>query len=123
MDNQSLLTIACLVASVLFILSLRGLSSQESSKRGNAYGMIGMLFAVVATVLIALDGNFAAVIGAVVVASGIGWLLASRVAMTAMPELVAVLHSFVGMAAVLVGFASYLCHGEHGSLTIFHIEI
>jgi NAD(P) transhydrogenase subunit beta len=123
MDNQSLLTIACLVASVLFILSLRGLSSQESSKRGNAYGMIGMLFAVVATVLIALDGNFAAVIGAVVIASGIGWLLASRVAMTAMPELVAVLHSFVGMAAVLVGFASYLGHGEHGSLTIFHIEI
>ena len=77
----------------------------------------------VATVLISLTGNFAAVIGAVVVASGIGWLLASRVAMTAMPELVAVLHSFVGMAAVLVGFASYLGHGEHGSLTIFHIEI
>ena len=123
MDNQSLLTIACLVASVLFILSLRGLSNQESAKRGNTFGIIGMLFAVVATVLISLTGNFAAVIGAVVVASGIGWLLASRVAMTAMPELVAVLHSFVGMAAVLVGFASYLGHGEHGSLTIFHIEI
>jgi NAD(P) transhydrogenase subunit beta len=123
MDNQSLLTIACLVASVLFVLSLRGLSSQESSKRGNAYGMMGMFFAVVATVLISLTGNFAAVIGAVVLASGIGWLLASRVAMTAMPELVAVLHSFVGMAAVLVGFASYLGHGEHSSLTIFHIEI
>ncbi len=123
MDNQSLLTIACLVASVLFILSLRGLSNQESAKRGNTYGIIGMLFAVVATVLISLTGNFAAVIGAVVVASGIGWLLASRVAMTAMPELVAVLHSFVGMAAVLVGFASYLGHGEHGSVTIFHIEI
>ncbi len=123
MDNQSLLTIACLVASVLFILSLRGLSNQESAKRGNTYGIIGMLFAVIATVLISLTGNFAAVIGAVVLASGIGWLLASRVAMTAMPELVAVLHSFVGLAAVLVGFASYLGHGEHGSLTIFHIEI
>ena len=123
MDNQSLLTIACLVASVLFILSLRGLSNQESAKRGNTYGIIGMLFAVVATVLISLTGNFAAVIGAVVVASGIGWLLASRVAMTAMPELVAVLHSFVGIAAVLVGYATYLDESGAHSGNVFLIEV
>ena len=124
MDNQSLLTIACLTASVLFILSLRGLSDQETAKRGNTYGVVGMIFAVGATVLIALNGNFVPVIGAVAIAVAIGWFLAARVQMTAMPELVAVLHSFVGLAAVLVGFASYLDpNGVHDSLTIFHIEI
>ena len=124
MDNQSLLTIACLTASVLFILSLRGLSGQETAKRGNTYGVVGMIFAVGATVLIALKGNFVPVIGAVAIAVAIGWVLAARVQMTAMPELVAVLHSFVGLAAVLVGFASYLDpNGAHDSLTIFHIEI
>jgi len=125
MDNQSLLTIACLTASVLFILSLRGLSGQETAKRGNVYGILGMCFAVGATVLIALSGNFAPVIAAVLIAAGIGWFLAARVQMTAMPELVAILHSFVGLAAVFVGFASYLDPNanSHGSMTIFHIEI
>ena len=125
MDNQSLLTIACLTASVLFILSLRGLSGQETAMRGNVYGIAGMSFAVGATVLIALTGNFAAVIAAVLIAAGIGWFLAARVQMTAMPELVAILHSFVGLAAVFVGFASYLDPhaSSHGSMTICHIEI
>lgn len=131
MDNESLLSIACLVASVLFILSLRGLSSQESARRGNVYGMVGMLFAVMATVLFMHKSNlptenFIYIMGAVVLAGIIGWQLASRVAMTAMPEMVAILHSFVGLAAVLVGFASYLGYvsgGDHDNLTIFHIEI
>jgi NAD(P) transhydrogenase subunit beta len=97
---------AYLVGGVLFILALRGLSSQETARRGNIYGMVGMLIAIGATLSYIALGTlqpvvFAAIAGAVV----IGATMALRVGMTQMPEMVALLHSFVGLAAVLVGFA------------------
>ncbi len=101
-------TAAYLFASILFILSLSGLSSQESAKRGVLYGIVGMIVAIIATVLgQGVEGHIY-IIGAIAVASVIGIMLARKVEMTAMPQLVAILHSFVGLAAVLVGFGSYL---------------
>lgn len=99
---------AYLFASILFILSLGSLSSQESAKRGVMYGIIGMLIAILATVMGAGVQGHAYIISAIAIASVIGILLARRVEMTSMPQLVAILHSFVGLAAVLVGFGSYL---------------
>jgi NAD(P) transhydrogenase subunit beta len=104
---DSLTTIAYLVAGVLFILSLGGLSTQKTASRGNAFGIAGMLLALSVTALGHVT-SFGALAVAVAVGSLIGALLALRVEMTSMPELVAVLHSFVGLAAVLVGVASYL---------------
>ncbi|MEO8840588.1 MAG: NAD(P)(+) transhydrogenase (Re/Si-specific) subunit beta [Kofleriaceae bacterium] len=101
-------TLAYLVSGVLFILALRGLSSQETARRGNVYGAIGMGIAIVATFTYP-HGNFhPALYGAIGVAILIGATLATRVGMTQMPELVALLHSFVGLAAVLVGFSLQL---------------
>ncbi|NNE15790.1 MAG: Re/Si-specific NAD(P)(+) transhydrogenase subunit beta [Saprospiraceae bacterium] len=97
-----------LFASILFILSLGGLSSQESAKRGVLYGIVGMIIAVVSTVLGEGVEGHVYIIAAIAIASVIGILVARKVEMTAMPELVAILHSFVGLAAVLVGFGSYL---------------
>lgn len=103
------LTTACyIVASILFILSLGGLSDQEKARRGNIYGIIGMLLAVGATLFAASVGNYTLIISMMVAGAIIGAILAARVKMTAMPELVAMLHSFVGLAAVLVGFATFL---------------
>ncbi len=120
---MALLTIAYIAAAALFILSLRGLSSQETARDGNMYGVVGMILALVATAF--TDGIDAYALLAITIGVGavIGLHLARSVAMTAMPELVALLHSFVGAAAVLVGFASYLGTGHHGSRTIFLIEI
>jgi len=106
-----LLTMAYLVAGVLFVLSLSGLSTQETAKRGNVYGITGMTIAIAATLLSGIT-NFAWLIPLMVVGAFIGTVLAKRVQMTSMPELVAMLHSFVGLAAVLVGLASYLDHGD-----------
>ena len=99
---------AYLFASILFILSLGSLSSQESAKRGVMYGIIGMIIAILATVLGQGVHGHIYIIAAIAIASVIGVLLARKVEMTAMPQLVAILHSFVGLAAVLVGFGSYL---------------
>jgi H+-translocating NAD(P) transhydrogenase subunit beta len=104
---ESLTTIAYLVAGVLFILSLAGLSTQKTARRGNAFGIAGMLLALGITAVGHVH-SYGALAVAVAVGSVIGALLAVRVEMTSMPELVAVLHSFVGLAAVLVGIASYL---------------
>jgi H+-translocating NAD(P) transhydrogenase subunit beta len=104
---------AYLFASILFILSLGSLSSQESAKRGVFYGIVGMLIAVLATVLGQGVQGHVYIISAIAVASVIGVLLARRVEMTSMPQLVAILHSFVGLAAVLVGFGSYLDPKTH----------
>jgi len=109
--RDSLITIAYIAASALFILSLGGLSRQETSRRGNFYGILGMLIALVATAFAIKDGNYVLLAGVLIPGGIIGALVASRVQMTAMPQLVAILHSFVGLAAVLVGFATYL--GEH----------
>ncbi|MGC6510551.1 MAG: NAD(P)(+) transhydrogenase (Re/Si-specific) subunit beta [Myxococcota bacterium] len=129
--ESTLLSVAYLGAGVLFILSLGGLSTQESAQRGNRYGIIGMIIALAATLLHeeigsyvgSANGAMAATIG---VGSVIGFILAQRVKMTEMPELVAILHSFVGLAAVLVGFSSFLAPIEtlEGSAhTIHSIEI
>ena len=99
--------LAYLVAGVLFILALRGLSSPETSQRGNRFGMIGMIIAVVTT-LILHHVSLPLIIAAVTIGGGIGFLIARRIQMTAMPQLVAGFHSLVGMAAVLVGVAAYL---------------
>jgi NAD(P) transhydrogenase subunit beta len=101
-------TAAYLFASILFILSLSGLSSQESAKRGVLYGIVGMIVAIIATVMGKGVEGHVYIIGAIAIASVIGIMVARKVEMTAMPQLVAILHSFVGLAAVLVGFGSYL---------------
>src|SRR3972149_4767370 len=101
--TQGLVTVAYIGASILFILSLGGLSHPETARRGNLYGVIGMTIAILATVLGKVTGSFGILIGAVLVGGGIGAFLANKVKMTEMPELVAILHSFVGLAAVLVG--------------------
>src|SRR5687768_16906479 len=113
--QQSLITIAYIAASALFILSLGGLSRQETARRGNWYGIIGMVIALVATGAAMSTGGLPVLAAALVPGLVIGAILASRVQMTSMPELVAILHSFVGLAAVLVGFATYL--GPHAKMT------
>ncbi len=105
-----LANVAYIVAAVLFILALRGLSSQETARRGNIYGIVGMAIAVAATFSYPGADFHPGLYGAIVIACAIGATMALRVGMTAMPEMVALLHSFVGLAAVLVGFSLQL-HG------------
>ncbi len=99
---------AYIVAALFFILSLAGLSKQESARAGNYYGIAGMAIALIATIFGPDSQGFAGIIVAMVIGGGVGIYYAKKVEMTEMPELVAILHSFVGMAAVLVGFNSYL---------------
>ena len=108
--SATLLTVAYLGATILFILSLGGLSNPESSRRGNLYGMIGMAIAVLATVLgpQVTPAAYPWIIGAMLVGAALGLYAARFVKMTQMPELVALMHSLVGLAAVLVGFANYI---------------
>ena len=96
---------AYLGAIILFILALGGLSNQETARRGNFYGMLGMGIALIAAVA-GIKGNYAVLVGTLSLGGVVGFVLARRVQMTQMPELVAILHSLVGLAAVLVGFAS-----------------
>ncbi len=130
MENQELIknlvTVAYLVAGVLFIFSLGGLSNQETARRGNYYGIVGMLIAFAATALQIKSGSGMTLAVAVIPGALIGGFVASRVAMTSMPELVAMLHSFVGAAAVLVGIAGHLEHKVFKTTTeamIHDIEI
>ena len=124
--SNNLLTVAYIAASALFILSLGGLSNQETARRGNLFGIAGMAIAFVATALSTQVTGYGTLVAAIVPGAIIGSILAARVAMTSMPELVAILHSFVGLAAVLVGFANYL-QPETGLVgaeaTIHEIEI
>lgn len=106
--SESISTVAYIAASALFILSLGGLAKQETSQKGNLFGILGMLVAFVATALRSDVSGYGVLAAVIVPGAIIGAVLAARVAMTEMPELVAVLHSFVGMAAVLVGVANYL---------------
>ena len=114
--RDSLITIAYIVASALFILCLGGLSSHETARRGNIYGIFGMSIAFVATAAGTVDSytDFGADDY-----SGRGYRRVGRgaCAMTSMPELVAILHSFVGAAAVLVGIASYFEHPKFATTT------
>ena len=99
--------VAYLGAIVLFILALGGLSHPESSRRGNIYGITGMAIALIVSILSAVTNNMELLLGALVIGGGIGLYLAKKVQMTEMPELVAILHSLVGLAACFVGFANF----------------
>jgi NAD(P) transhydrogenase subunit beta len=104
--EKVLLQFAYLIASIFFILSLRGLSSQETARKGNLFGMIGMGVAIFATLFNSHVNQYDTLFYTLIIGSLIGHFMAKQVEMTQMPELVALLHSFVGAAAVLVGFAS-----------------
>ena len=128
--SESLATVSYIGATILFILSLGGLSNPETSRRGNLYGMIGMTIAVLATVFgprVTMAG-IPWIIGGMVVGGSIGLYAARTVQMTQMPELVALMHSLVGLAACLVGFANYIDPSasaglSHAEKVIHEIEI
>lgn len=117
--SAGLVQAAYIVAALFFIMSLAGLSKQQSARAGNYYGITGMAIALIATIFSPNAEGFTWIIIAMVIGGGIGVHFAKKVEMTEMPELVAILHSFVGMAAVLVGYNSYLAapevttHAEH----------
>src|SRR4051812_28007470 len=126
----SLATVAYLGATILFILSLGGLSNPESSRRGNLYGMVGMAIAVLATLLgpQVEPKGIAWIVGAMAVGATVGLYAARTVQMTQMPELVALMHSLVGLAAMLVGYANFIDPAVAASLspeenTIHEIEM
>ena len=128
--STTLSTVSYLGAIILFILSLGGLSNPESSRRGNLYGMIGMTIAVLATVLgpRVTAGGYPWIVGALAVGAAIGLYAARVVKMTQMPELVALMHSLVGLAAVLIGYANYIdpaatAHFQGAEKTIHELEI
>jgi NAD(P) transhydrogenase subunit beta len=111
--SEGLVTVSYLAAIVLFILALGGLSSQETARRGNLLGMLGMAIATIATIAWSVTANHVLLIGGLAIGSAVGLVLARRVQMTQMPELVAILHSLVGLAAVLVGFANAIDPASH----------
>src|SRR6478736_4173143 len=128
--SVTLLTASYLGATILFILSLGGLSNPESSRRGNLYGMLGMAIAVLATVFgpRVSPAGLGWIAIALVIGGGIGLYLARTVKMTQMPELVAFMHSLVGLVAVLVGYASYVDPTASAGMTgaetaIHHAEV
>ena len=108
------LAVPYLIAGVLFIMSLGGLSNQETARRGNVYGIVGMLIAMGVTFVAQGVELNALLIGSVALGGTVGALMAARVVMTGMPQLVAILHSFVGLAAVLVGISTYMTHPDAG---------
>ncbi|MEJ2764861.1 Re/Si-specific NAD(P)(+) transhydrogenase subunit beta [Photobacterium sp. MCCC 1A19761] len=113
---------AYLVAAVLFIMSLAGLSKQETARAGNYYGIAGMAIALIATIFGPEAQGTGWIILAMIIGGAIGIHYAKKVEMTEMPELVAILHSFVGMAAVLVGFNTFLDHGDlTGAMLNIHL--
>jgi NAD(P) transhydrogenase subunit beta len=128
--SATLATVSYIGATILFILSLGGLSNPETSRRGNLYGMIGMTIAVLATVFgpQVTAAGYVWIIAAMVVGASVGLYAARVVKMTQMPELVALMHSLVGLAAMLVGFANYIDPAAAGTFqgaekTIHEVEI
>lgn len=109
--TQGLVTVAYIGATILFILSLGGLSHQETARRGNVYGIAGMTLAILATILseaVNTTGAYVLLALAMIIGGAIGAQMAKQVKMTQMPELVAILHSLVGLAATLVGYANFI---------------
>jgi H+-translocating NAD(P) transhydrogenase subunit beta len=128
--SATLVTVSYLGAAILFILSLGGLSHPETSRRGVAYGIVGMIIAVVATMAgpRVTAAGYPWIVAALLFGATIGLYVARSVKMTQMPELVAAMHSLVGLAAVLVGFANYIDPAAAGQYqgaekTIHEIEI
>ncbi len=127
MNIEGIISVSYIIAAILFILALGGLSNQETARRGNWYGIIGMAIALVATVIGKVELHYEYLIVALLIGGSIGLVAARRVQMTQMPELVAILHSLVGVAAVAVGFANFmdpdrLAHYADVELTIHDIE-
>jgi len=127
MNIEGIIAVSYIIATILFILALGGLSNQETARRGNWYGIIGMVIALIATILGIVEQHYEYLIVALLVGGTIGLIAARRVQMTQMPELVAILHSLVGVAAVAVGFANFmdpdrLSHFVGVELTIHDIE-
>jgi len=122
--NEGIIQVSYIIATILFILALGGLSNQETARRGNWYGITGMAIALVATIFGDVSQNFEYLIVALVVGGTLGIVAARRVQMTQMPELVAILHSLVGLAAVAVGFANFMGEGHYEGveLTIHDVE-
>ncbi len=123
---DSLITVFYLAATALFILALGGLKNNVSARRGNLYGIIGMTIAVLITVIAFVSKNHNLLILVMIAGGVIGFLLSLRVKMTQMPELVAILHSLVGLAAVLIGYANFMDPGIElvgVEKTIHEIEI
>ncbi|MGH6744170.1 NAD(P)(+) transhydrogenase (Re/Si-specific) subunit beta [Novosphingobium sp.] len=114
---------AYLVAGICFILALRGLSSPSTSRAGNRYGMLGMAIAVATTLLTHEIASLPEILGAIAIGGGIGFVIARRIQMTAMPQLVAAFHSLVGLAAVLVGIAAYYNPAAFGILAAGGLDI
>jgi NAD(P) transhydrogenase subunit beta len=112
--NETLTALAYLVAAVCFILALRGLSSPETSRAGNLYGMVGMAIAIVTTLLLPEVESYCLIILGIVIGGAIGTAIALRIQMTALPQLVAAFHSLVGMAAVFVASAAFLYPEAYG---------
>ena len=125
--SSGIVTGSYIIAAVLFIFSLGGLSHPRTARRGNLYGMVGMVIAIAVTILLLGESaNLKLLAPVMLIGALIGLTVAYRVQMTEMPELVAVLHSFVGMAAVLIGFATYLdgSDGYVGVAKVIHeVEI
>ncbi|PKG38980.1 Re/Si-specific NAD(P)(+) transhydrogenase subunit beta [Psychromonas sp. Urea-02u-13] len=123
--SQGLITAAYIIAAILFIASLNGLSSQESARKGNLFGILGMIIAVIATIASSQVSGLGYITVAMAIGAGIGVRLALKVEMTSMPELIAILHSFVGLAAAFIGFNSYLDHGIllGAAKTIHDVEV
>ncbi len=122
---QGIITVSYIIASVLFILSIGGLSRQDTARRGNLLGVAGMSLAVLATLFLPESGNYFWLLLMLLAGSVLGWLAATRVEMTQMPEMVAILNSFGGLAAAMVGLASYLNSGAYtgAELIIHEVEI
>ncbi|MBM6550893.1 NAD(P)(+) transhydrogenase (Re/Si-specific) subunit beta [Marinomonas ostreistagni] len=120
--NFGVMTAAYIGASALFIMALGGLSHQESARRGNIYGILGMALAMGITIAGAVTDNYGLLLVGLVPGGIIGYILAKRVEMTSMPELVAILHSLVGLAAVFVGFANAFGHGAYESVVAQRIH-
>ncbi len=110
--------LAYLIAGVCFILALRGLSSPATSQRGNRFGMAGMAIAIATTLVTHEIASLSEIVAAIAVGGAIGFVIARRIAMTAMPQLVAAFHSLVGLAAVMVGIAAYLNPQAFGIATL-----
>jgi len=125
MINAGIVTVSYIIATILFILALGGLSNQETARRGNWYGIIGMAIALIATILGVVTAQYTTLLVALLIGGTIGLFAAKRVQMTQMPELVAILHSLVGVAAVAVGYVNFMDPTEHligVELTIHDIE-
>ena len=114
--GPDLLALVYLASAALFILGLKGLTHPASARRGNTYAMAGMGLAIAATLLNPEVKSFGFIIAGLIAGAAIGTIIALKIKMTAMPQLVAALHSFVGLAAVLVAIGTYLTHGRTGAL-------